>query len=167
MKTIKQLLGLILFLAIPSFAVAQTNTDDTSSPTNITEAVLDVISGEKGEARNWDRFRNLFLPTAQLNAVFHRADSSFVRVTSLDDFIERAGTWYEDNGFTEYSIKSEVEEYGHIASVFQTYGSTFPGGTERGINSYQLVYDKGRWWVANLLWEGESEEYPLPEKYLD
>jgi len=141
---------------------------DVESKENIVNAILESISGDKGVKRDWDRFRNLFLPTAQLNAVFHRKDSSFVRISTVREFIDKAGTWYVDNGFHEYALKNKIDSFGNIAHVFQSYGAKLADGKEieRGINSFQLVYNNSRWWIVNLIWEGETETVKLPRKYL-
>jgi hypothetical protein len=36
----------------------------------------------------------------------------------------------------------------------------------RGVNSIQLLNDGQRWWIINIYWMQESEENPIPEKYL-
>jgi hypothetical protein len=28
------------------------------------------------------------------------------------------------------------------------------------------MHDGTRWWVVTIYWEGESAEFPLPERYL-
>src|SRR5271155_2577211 len=40
--------------------------EDVKSPEAIVAAVYTVISGGKGEARDWDRMRSLFIPDARL-----------------------------------------------------------------------------------------------------
>ena len=40
--------------------------EDVSSPEAILAAVYSVISGPKGQTRDWDRMRSLFLPDARL-----------------------------------------------------------------------------------------------------
>jgi hypothetical protein len=47
-------------------AVPQARAEDVTSIDAIINAVYDVISGPAGEARDWDRFRSLFLPEARL-----------------------------------------------------------------------------------------------------
>ncbi len=159
---------LIFLVSIASYAQPKKlYKQDVSSVENISEAMLTSISGEKGQKRDWQRFKNLFLPTAQLNAVFHRQDSSWVKVNSVEEFIEKAGTWYEDNGFREYLLKNKMDQFGNIAHVFQSYGAEFSGGKETGINSIQLVYDKGRWWIVNVLWDSETVEDKIPKEYLE
>ena len=39
---------------------------DVASPDAILAAVYEVISGPAGQARDWDRFRSLYLPGARL-----------------------------------------------------------------------------------------------------
>ena len=43
--------------------------DDVSSINSILNALYEVISGEKGEERDWDRERNLYHPKARLIVV--------------------------------------------------------------------------------------------------
>lgn len=163
---------LILIIALvwsASFSQDIVQTDnEVSSPENITDAALESISGEKGKKRDWRRFRNLFWPTAQLNAVFHKGDSAWLKIHTLDEFIERAGTWYEDNGFREIRLKNEVDQFGNIAHVFQSYSASVYDGKEvqRGINSYQLTFVNDRWWIINLIWDSETNKSKIPEKYL-
>lgn len=35
-----------------------------------------------------------------------------------------------------------------------------------GINRVQLFYDEARWWIVRVYWMGETEERPIPERYL-
>jgi len=171
--SIKVLISLLVMIGLNRHLPAQEKqmlyAKDVQSIESTVSAVLETISGEKGEKRDWVRFRHLFVPTAQLNAVFHRADSSYLRVNTLDVFIEKAGTWYEDNGFYEYAYKNKIDRFGNIAHVFQSYGAKLEGGEEmeRGINSFQLVYDQGRWWVVNLIWDSETEQNQIPNEYLE
>jgi hypothetical protein len=54
--------------------------------------------------------------------------------------------------------------------VFSTYEARQkaddPKPFMRGINSIQLFNDGKRWWVVSILWQSESPDNPLPEKYL-
>ncbi len=60
---------------------------------------------------------------------------------------------YYDKGFEEFELGKVINEYNGIANVFQSfYGKDSEGAEEKGINSYQLVYFKNRWWIANMVW---------------
>jgi hypothetical protein len=135
----------------------------------ITAAGLKIISGPKGQQRDMEMFKALFLPNAQLGGVFYKGDSSFVRITTVEAFADKNGPVYANLGFYENQLSLKVEQFGNIATAFQSYETRYGkyGKVEaRGINTYQLVYDKGRWWIASLLFTPESEKYPLPKKYL-
>jgi len=171
----KKHLAALLFCCnlVYTAAVAQATapaSQDVASVEAITAAGLRIISGPKGQARDMDAFKALFLPNAQLGGVFFKEDSSFVRITTAETFAERNGLAYKDLGFYENQLSLHVEQFGNIATAFQTYEtrtSSKDGKVEdRGVNTYQLVYDKGRWWIASLLFTPETAKYPLPKKYL-
>jgi hypothetical protein len=150
----------------------ETMTSDTNavkSIDGIVKEALRLVSGEKGKARNWEALRNLFLTTATFT-VLNNNDSipQPVETVSLDDFINLMHDSYYEQGYLEYETGKTVNEYNGIANVFQSfYGKDSENKEERGINSYQLVYFKERWWIANLLWTGDANGVKVPKKYLN
>ncbi|NND73175.1 MAG: hypothetical protein HKN43_16500 [Rhodothermales bacterium] len=148
----------------------EANPADVSSIDAITAAVYEVISGPAGEERDWDRFRSLFRPEAKLIPVGIRDGQAGSFPMTPDQYIERSGPWLVQNGFFETEINRVTEQYGVIAHHFSTYESRRkaddPEPFARGINSFQLMNDGQRWWVVNIFWQGESEEYPVPGEYL-
>ena len=145
------------------------DTNAAKSIDGIVKEVLRLVSGEKGKTRNWEALRNLFLPTATFT-VLNNSDSipQPVETVSLDDFIKLMHDEYYEQDYLEYEIGKTIDEYNGIANVFQSfYGKDSENREERGINSYQLVYFKKRWWVANLLWTGDTNGVKIPDKYLD
>jgi hypothetical protein len=161
----------ILCIAAPGSALSQTaDPGDVESIDAIVAAVYDVISGEAGEARDWDRWRSLFAEGATLSAVVASSDS-YRRVTMTpESWVERNGTALEQNGFVEAEINRVTEGYGMIAHAFSTYESYRSRADEepfaRGINSFQLMNDGSRWWVVSIYWQGEGASNPIPTKYL-
>ncbi len=144
-------------------------TSTTITIEGITNMMLELISGERGAARDWTTFKNLFLPSAQLMATNITREGNYeVSAMSIDEFVTNIGPVYARDGFEEYSIGLTVNEFNGIANVFQSFYCKNLVGTyeKRGINSYQLVYKDNRWWVANLLFTNETAQSPLPEKYL-
>jgi uncharacterized protein YfaT (DUF1175 family) len=130
-----------------------------------------VISGDKGEARNWDLFKHLFREKAKLIPTGkNNEDKTTVRYMTPEDYIKTSGKWLLENGFHEVEIHRVTESFGNIAHVFSTYESyRSKADTEpfmRGINSIQLMNDGNRWWIVNIFWMQESEAHPIPEKYL-
>ena len=144
---------------------------DVESVDAIMAAIYDVISGPAGEARDWDRFRSLFLPEARLVSLSVKlgGTNSYVVLTP-DDYVERAGASLEANGFFEMEIGRTQEEFGPVVHLFSSYESKRAlSDTEpfaRGINSFQLMHDGQRWWVLTIYWTGESPDLPIPERYI-
>jgi hypothetical protein len=159
------------------------NPSDVDSIDHILAAVYDVISGPAGRKRDWDRFRSLFVPGARLiptsphrpagtapDAPLTGKEEYATHVLTPEDFVERTTPVFAGEGFFERESARRTEQYGHIAHVFSTYESRHKADDakpfQRGINSFQLMYDGTRWWVVTIYWEGETDRTPLPEKYL-
>lgn len=152
-------------------AAASPYAKDVSSLDNIMEALYASISGEKGELRDWDRFRYLFIKEARLMPSRKNPEGALgYQMMTPNDYVVRSGKWLEENGFFEKEISREVVEYGSLVHVFSTYESYRSEKDEepfaRGINSIQLMNDGKRWWIVQIYWLAETEELPLPEKYL-
>ena len=138
---------------------------------NTLNALYGVISGEKGEARDWDLMRYLFHPDAKLIPSGKNKEGVFkARYLSTEDYISSSGKWLVENGFFEKEIHRTVDTFGNITQVFSTY-EAFKSEADkepflRGINSIQLLNDGYRWWIINIYWTQESEENPIPAVYL-
>ncbi len=135
------------------------------------ETLYGVISGEKGESRDWDLFRHLFYPEAKLIPSGKGQDGLYsARYMTSDDYVERSGTWLVENGFFEKEIHRVVQQFGNLTHVFSTYEAFRSESDDqpfmRGINSIQLLNDGERWWILNIYWTQESEENPIPSEYL-
>lgn len=159
--------------ATPSPAAPQpaANPADVGSLDAILGALYDVISGPAGQARNWDRFRSLFIPGARLIPSSPNAEGKVVpRVLDPDAYAARASATLEKNGFFEREISRKTDTFGTVTQVFSTYESRRkkedPAPFARGINSIQLVNDGTRWWVVTIFWDSERPNNPIPTKYL-
>jgi len=172
MKTAILAISLMLLAICPGFGQAKdADPADVGSLDAIMKAVYAVISGDAGQARNWDRMRSLFHKDARLiPAGQNKAGVVGARAFTVEEYIERSKPFMEKEGFFESELARRVETYGHIAHVFSTYESRHsPKDSKpfmRGINSFQLLNDGKRWWVVTIYWEGETPENPLPKEYL-
>jgi hypothetical protein len=150
----------------------EANPADVSSLDAIMKAVYDVISGDAGKARDWDRFRSLFHPDARLIPTGKNPQTGAVgaRVLSPEDYIKRSEPVLVKNGFFEREVARRVEQYGSVTHVWSTYESFHSMVDKqpfmRGINSFQLLNDGKRWWVITIYWQGETPENPIPKDYL-
>lgn len=135
------------------------------------ETLYAVISGEKGVERDWKLFKYLFKPDAKLiPSGKNKEGKLMVRYMKPDDYVKGSGKWLVENGFFEKEIHRKTDVFGNIAQVFSTYESFKSEADKkpfmRGINSIQLLNDGERWWVVNIYWTQETEQNPIPKKYL-
>ena len=179
----KSLLLFALVLAIATNAMTQTASNtgqvakeadpkDVASLDAIMKAVYDVISGDAGKARDWDRFRSLFHKDARLIPSGKNPQTGVIgaRVMTPEDYAKNSGPYLEKNGFHEREIARHIDQYGNIAQVFSTYSSFHKSDDKepfmRGINSFQLLNDGKRWWVVSIYWQQESADNPIPKEFL-
>ena len=74
--------------------------EDVATPEAIVAALYDVISGPKGKARDWDRFRSLFAPEARMIPLGKRPDGTFGhRALTPADYITRSEKVLVEEGF--------------------------------------------------------------------
>lgn len=144
--------------------------EDVATPEALVAALYDVISGPKGQARDWERFRSLFAPGARMIPSGKRKDGTTgFRIDTPEGYIAQAGKFLVEEGFREREIHRVEERFGGLVHVFTTYEAFREGDPKpimRGINSIQLVNDGKRWWILTVAWTPETPEQPLPAKYL-
>jgi hypothetical protein len=141
--------------------------DDVKSIDAIMHAAYDSISGPAG-ARDWNRFRSLFLPQARFTQVGKGSDgSTFIISWSEEEFIRDATQVFAKDPFYENAIVNKPDSYGGMTQVLSSYESHRAVGDkpfERGVNSFQLLNDGKRWWVVSIFWDSERPDNPLPAK---
>jgi hypothetical protein len=165
-------LAVALTLA-PGLEAQEPRPADVASPEAIVSAAYEAIARPPGGDFDWPRFRSLFLPQAHLIPSTEQTGGPLV-VMSVDDFVDwiDAGTTVggvNDAGFSEDGIHNVAERYGDIAHVFSTYEKHLYGQTEnqgRGINTFQMIWNAGRWWITSIAWDEEIGAGPIPAKYL-
>jgi hypothetical protein len=157
--------------ADPFAAIPPARPADVASIDAIVAALYDVISGDKGVERDWNRFRSLFYPGARMipTGKSERTGKINARVVSPDTYIKSSESFLEGEGFHEQELARRVDSFGNIAQVFSSYEARHavsePKPFLRGINSIQLFNDGNRWWVMSMAWSPETAEHPLPKAY--
>lgn len=164
MKNIK-----ILFLLLPAVMWGQelmtANPDSFTSIDGTIDEMLRVVNGEQGKKRNWEAFKNVFLESCNFTVVYNEQEFPF-ETASIDDMIDFMQDDYYDSGYKEEVLFRKTEEFHGIAHVFEVVQHTEPDGNKiKGLNSYQLVFDGKRWWIANTIWTAENEDHKIPEKF--
>jgi hypothetical protein len=170
-KLMKKYIVLFLLLAYSGASLAQVvdYTQDVQSVDNIMAALYNVISGEAGESRDWNRFKNLFTGDARLIPTSKTKEGkiSYAYLSPADYvqlFQSRIAT-----GFFEKELHRLSDEYGTIVQVFSTYETRESKNgpvTNRGINSIQLLKTHDRYYIMNIFWCGENTGFMVPEHYL-
>jgi len=143
---------------------------DVESLDALVHALYDVISGEAGEARDWDRMRSLFIPGARLIPSGTNQQGQFGhRVLTLEEWISQAEGSFAQQPFYEKEIGRNTDEWGSLVQMFSAYDSRTSPEAEpfaRGINSIQAMHDGERWWIVTIYWTAERPDLPLPDEYV-
>lgn len=141
---------------------------DVESIDAIIEAVYASISGPAGP-RDWDRFHSLFLPGAILMNAGPRPDTvPGPSPQPPEGFSGSAGPYFMENAFYEVESSRELQRFGTVAHAWSTYESRRDPSEDpfsRGINSIQLIWHEGRWWVTSIVWDFERPDNPIPAEY--
>jgi hypothetical protein len=150
---------------------------DVDTVDHLIHSLYDVISGP-AQPRDWERFRSLFLPDGRIGVVrpetaattdapAQKGDAVFL---TPDMYAQRDDTYFKTHGFFERSVANRVEEFGNLIQVWSTYESRHAKDDNqpftRGINSFQIVHVRGRFWIASILFDDERPGVTLPDKYL-
>lgn len=141
--------------------------DDRIAIERAVAEVYAAISGPQGASRDLDRIRALFTADARMTAI--TADG--LVGGTVEDYIARSGAILLERGFTERQLASRIEQFGDLAQAWSSYEGTFANpdgsaGSVRGINSFQLVRQDGRWLVQSILWQAEGPGLWLPSDML-
>jgi len=150
----------------------EANPADVASIDSIIKAVYDVISGDAGQTRDWNRMRSLFHRDARLIPSGKNPTTGVTgaRAVTPDEYIKRNEPFFAKEGFYEREMARRTDIFGNIAHVFSTYESFHKKDDKtpfmRGINSIQLLNDGKRWWIMTIYWQAETPETPLPKQYL-
>ena len=150
--------------------VVQAKPSDVSSIDNLISTLYEVISGEAGTDRDWDRFISLWHPEANLSIVTANGDGTSSQVVlDIYKFMELSSAYSGKRAFYEVEIARKTEEIGHLANVISTYEIRTSKDSEaelRGVNLFHLYHDGERWWIMNCTWQNEGNGMTIPKKYL-
>ena len=145
---------------------------DLTSVDAMIEALYASISGPAGAPRDWELFHLLMHPTAArlISMDLDPQGRAIHRVMTPAGFVETADAPRGENGFFEREIGFTQERFGNMVHRFSAYDSKRtlddPEPFSRGINSIQLLWDEGRWWIVTILWDRERTDNPIPASML-
>jgi len=158
--------ALLSMAALPAWAVPS----DWESPQSIVHALYEVISADAGQARDWDRYRDLFLDGATLSMAMDSKVASGIMAMSAEELIGQTESAYAATGFHELPLVTRVEEHGLMASVMSSFEIRLRRSDEaplmRGLNHFQLLNDGERWWIVSNVSIVETASAPLPAEFV-
>ncbi len=160
---------LCLFV-LPAVAQNKPQQLEFNSIDGLLKAFYGSLGFPEGKGPDWERFRSLFgYPTSPCVRVAGDSVMTMDREGFIAFFTGRIarGTL---KSFDEKELSRTGEYYGSIAQVFSTYEKRMNladgGKPVRGINSFSLFFKNDRWWIASVVWQDESGDKPISEKYL-
>jgi hypothetical protein len=133
----------------------------------MTATLYRAVSAEPGK-RDWDVVRRCYHPEARLVRTGVDPDGTpFVRVMTLDAYIDNVEDLLRYVRFSEIEIGHEAVVFGNVACLTSLYEFTWRSPTEdrngRGCNFFTLVCEAGRWQVMSIVWDTERPGSALPE----
>lgn len=141
---------------------------DVSSINGIMNAFYEVVSGEAGAKRQWERDRSLHNPKA-IYSYLSTVNGELKPVTlSLEDFHKETDNMVLATAFYETEINREVKVFGNIANVWSTYETRLEKNAivaRRGINSVQLFYANHKWEIVSLVFDRETDQNRIPSTF--
>ena len=159
----------LLFCFQVTSAQSKDYSRDVASVDGIIAALYDVISGDPGTQRDWDRFRNLFKPETRLLPTRKSQEGGLtLQALTPEEYVTLFSSRIS-TGFFERELHRVTETYGTVTHAFSTYETREKKDgpvTNRGVNSIQIFNDGKRYYVINIFWCAESMGFPLPDKYL-
>lgn len=159
---------IVLSLLVGIVADAQYE-EDVKSIESIGKVYYEIVSGPIGQARDFDRLRNLFHPEAKLTYSYwsEEQQKNMLMPMDIEGYIEKLD-YLDKKGFYEEELYVSSETYGSITQSISTYKFWMEDKTAegRGFTSYQYFWDGNRYWILSMFWMMESEKYPIPEEFL-
>ena len=139
--------------------------EDVKSVDAIINAYYDVVSGSRSEP--WEFERDKYIHS--INAIITRLDENGKSEshTLEAEYIPIGLSPKED--FYENELKRKVSKYGNIAQIWSAFEIRTDPKTEsniRGLNSIQLHYENGRWWIDSWTCEMESEKSSVVNEFM-
>ncbi len=174
--TTRRLVGTMIALAwaglgphMSKAAHAQTPSEDDALQTaeGVVTQLYELVTFEAGSTPDWDKVRSLFIDEA---VIVLRTTRTATTVFSVDGFVNDFVTFIEranvaETGFTEKILRTKPTVFGDMAHVWVLYEASVPGSPrppQQGVDSFSLIKQDGRWWIAAVTNEIPTPNRPVP-----
>jgi hypothetical protein len=139
-----------------------------ADPEALVTGVYGAVSGSFAEQPDWDFIRSHFDPKALIVLRSSREESTVHDVDGfIKDFTDFYGRIAEAEGFKETVVSVRSLVYGNMAHVYVVYEAQILGDDrppQRGLDSWHLVKNDGRWWVVSIVNDSEPASGPIPKE---
>jgi len=154
------------FNSIIGQTIEEKYAQDVQSVDSIINAYYDVVSGSSSEPWEFERdkyihSKNAFITRLDENGQTesHTLEAEYIPIGLLpkEDFYEK-------------ELKRIVSKYGNIAQVWSAFEIRTDPKIEsniRGLNSIQLHFENGRWFIDSWTCEMESDKNTLVTEFLN
>lgn len=140
---------------------------------SIVPAIFEIVSGEKGEERDWELMKTIFHPEARLILNHPNSEGeSGIYFFTIEEYIERFAASFREMDLYEQEVHRITNKFGNMVQVYSTYAS-FKNEEEKdlepqkqGMAGIQLYHDGERWWVITMYWKNAINGLTIPDKYL-
>ncbi len=132
--------------------------DLLGSPESVVECLYAAVSFEPGQQPNYSLMYTLFHPVARITPPPSDTGGE-LKALSVSEFIEHFDGRIQDIlavGGKEEQVSCKTQIFHNVAHVFSAYHFLLTGSAEplaHGVNSFQLVYEHGRWCILSLTWD--------------
>ena len=165
MKNVIIGIGILISTSVLGQTKSEKYAQDVKSIDAIITAYYDVVSGSSEEP--WEFERDKFIHSK--NALITRIDENGKSEThTLEAEYIPIGLSPKEN-FYEKELKRKVSKYGSVAQVWSAFEIRTDPKLEseiRGLNSIQLHYENGRWFIDSWTCEMESGKNNLVTEFL-
>jgi hypothetical protein len=148
-------------------STVEAKSEDVATIDGIIKAFYEVISGGKGESRQWSRDKTLYAPDVRF--VGMSAENGKIRVNMMnhEKYVNSSNEFFVKEGFVEREINRVTRRFGNLAHVFSTYEFTTADKkiSGRGVNSIELFWDGTRWWISAVTWDEERPDNPISKEF--
>ncbi len=157
---------LLISLTVFAQSPEEKYSKDVESIDAIINAWYDAFSGGAEDPWQYERDKFLHSENALITFVDERGNASNNSLESLyiPLLLQPRKAAYE------IELKRKVSKYGHLALVwtaFEVRTNPEEPSEVRGLNSVQLHFENGRWFIDSWMVQMDSKDHPVVQEFLD
>jgi hypothetical protein len=140
--------------------------EDVKSINAIIDAYYEVVSGSSNDPWQFERDKYIHSPNAVITRI---GENGTAESHALEAEYVPMGLAPKE-AFYEKELKRKSNHFGNMAQVwsaFEIRANPEIATNIRGLNSIQLHFEKGRWWIDSWTCEMESDDNSLVKGFLN